>query len=248
VDTFNIRARRNWDAPTTPGPWNRGLREPGLFRNVHQAPRETEVLHESGLPANGVAAPFEQERKKAASSARSVSFVILAGEVDANDTEEIPLYARERSEDGTEVIKCLGWFPPEIIRPMFTRKEATFVKMGQQRAAVLKADAPALLRARALSSSGATQALSTTYTEDLYPDSPEQLRHKKENGIPLTVTATVCTLKKYRGPKVGFVPWTANDRFKRKRFDPDRIKPQFPTVRIAERSVRHPAGSNQSSV
>ncbi len=142
--------------------------------------------------------------------------------MNALDFDDVPLYVSEGQIAGKEQFTFLGFFAPDIIRPMFSRKEAKFHHVHGRRAAVLTADSPAGIRARALSASGATQALSTTYTENLYPDSPEQLKHKKDNDIGVTVTATVITLKKYR-KGVGFLPWTDNDRFKRKRFDPDHI-------------------------
>lgn len=142
--------------------------------------------------------------------------------MDALAIDDLPLYVSEGKINGKEEFTFLGFFAPDIIRPMFSRKEATFHRVHGRRAAVLTAESAAGQRVRALSASGATQALSTTYTENLYPDSPEQIRHKKDNDIALTVTDTVITLKKYR-KGVGFLPWTDNDRFKRKRFDPDHI-------------------------
>lgn len=139
---------------------------------------------------------------------------------------------------GRPCFEFLGFFSPDVLRPLLSRKEARFQKVHNQRACVLTDTAPASMRVRALSSSSATKSLSTTYTEDLYPDSLAQLDHKKKNDIAVTVTATRITLKKYRGPNVGFVPWKDSDTFRRRRFNPDRIKPLFWSPRAAERALR----------
>ncbi len=163
--------------------------------------------------------------------------------MNSHETDELPLYARSRNASGEEELICLGFFAPEHLRPMISRKEATMGPKGKLRCVILTAEAPAILRARALSSAGATQALSTTYTEDLYPDTPEQLAYKGEHEIPLTVTATMITLRKYRGPKVGFVPWGDNDRFARRRFNPDLIRPLHYSDRAAMAAKTPPAGT-----
>ncbi len=139
---------------------------------------------------------------------------------------------------GKPCFEFLGFFPPDYLRPLLSRQEARFQKVHNQRACVLTDTAPAALRVRALSSSSATKSLSTTYTEDLYPDSPEQLAHKKKHDIAVTVTATRVTLKKYRGPAVGFVPWGPTEGFRRRRFNPDCIKPLFWSARAAELALR----------
>ncbi len=158
--------------------------------------------------------------------------------MDAAETIETALYQPMKDMLGRPCFEFLGFFSPDVLRPLISRKEARFHKVHNQRACVLTETAPASLRVRALSSSSATKSLSTTYTEDLYPDSPEQIAHKKKHDIALTVTATRITLKKYRGPKVGFVPWTDADGFRQRRFNPDRIKPLFWSARAAEIALR----------
>ena len=139
---------------------------------------------------------------------------------------------------GCERFRCLGWFPHDVLRPLLTKKEATCDRWGNQPVVIMRPGASSTARMRALSSAGATQALSTTYTEDLYPDSPDQLAHKKRNEIAVTVTGTLLTMKRYKGPKVGFVPWTANDRFRRRRYDPDRLRPLYWSTRAAMQALR----------
>lgn len=158
--------------------------------------------------------------------------------------EDVALFAPSRDQQGKLYLEFLGFYPPEVLRPLISRKEAKFEKKGNDRRVVLTASAPALLRVRALSSSGATQALSTTYTEDLYPDSPEQLDHKKKNEISVTVTATTISLKKHRtdrnGCSLGFVPYNPTEGFRRRRFNPDRIRPLYWSARAAEFALLHP--------
>lgn len=158
--------------------------------------------------------------------------------MNATETIETPLYVTCRDMLGRPAFDFLGFFPPEYLRPLLSRKEARFQKVHNQRACVLTETAPAALRVRALSSSSATKSLSTTYTEDLYPDSPETLAHKKNHDIAVTVTATTISLKKYRGPDVGFVPYGPTEGFRRRRFNPDYIKPLFWSARAAELALR----------
>lgn len=158
--------------------------------------------------------------------------------MDSAEQIETALYAPGRDLFGKPVFEFLGFFRPDFLRPLLSRKEARFQKVHNQRAIVLTETAPATLRVRALSSSSATKSLSTTYTEDLYPDSPAQLAHKKEHDIPVTVTATVTTIKKYRGPKVGFVPWGPTEGFRRRRYDPDHLRPIHWSARAAELAIR----------
>lgn len=158
------------------------------------------------------------------------------------ETEDIPLYAPGRDSSGAVTLDFLGFYPPEVLRPLISRQEARFEKKGQERRVVLTASAPPLLRVRALSSAAATQALSTTYTEDLYPDSAEQLAHKKKNDIPVTVTASIVTIKKHKtdrnGKSLGFQPWNPLEGFRRRRFNPDRIRPLYWSARAAEAALR----------
>lgn len=157
--------------------------------------------------------------------------------MDAYSTEDTPLYMQERGVDGKPGYTFLGFYPPEYLRPLISRKEARFQKVHNARGVVLTESAPTALRVRALSSSRATKSLSTVYTEDLYPDSVEQLDHKKKNDIPVTVTHTLVTLKRCVGR--GFVSWTDKDGWRnRRRFDPDHIRPQFWSARAAENALR----------
>lgn len=158
--------------------------------------------------------------------------------MNATETIETPLYIMERDNLGKVRPEFLGFFPPDFLQPLLSRGEARFQKVHNQRGCVLTETAPASLRVRALSSSNATKSLSTTYTEDLYPDSPEQIAHKKKHNIGITVTATNISLKKYRGPKVGFIPYGPTEGFRRRRFNPDHIRPQFWSARAAERALR----------
>ena len=155
--------------------------------------------------------------------------------MEANATDDLPLYSAERDQSGKRI--CYGWFSRDFLRPLISRQEASCKKWDRQWVVVMKPGAAATARVRALSSAGATQALSTTYTEDLYPDSPEALKHKKDNDIAVTVTASVMTLKKFR-KGVGFLPWADTDTFKRRRFDPDHLKPLFRTERAAMAALR----------
>lgn len=163
--------------------------------------------------------------------------------MDAANTDDLPLYMVEQDAAGNKSLYCLGFFPPDILRPMLTRKEARFDKCDKtgERRVILRKSLQAIERARALTAAGATQGLSTTYTEDLYPDSPDQLRHKRDNDIPVEITATLETVLKKLVRRDGvfvFVPWTANDKFRRRRWDPDNIRPLHPTERIAVAAIR----------
>jgi hypothetical protein len=154
--------------------------------------------------------------------------------------EELPLYSQGYDPiTAQEGLQLLGFYPGYELRKLISQQKATFSREeGTGRRRVILTEKAEVSRARALSSAGATQALSTTYTENLYPDSPAQLAHKKENGIEPTVTATVISMKKYRGPRVGFVPYNATEGFARKRFNPDRPpKPLFWSARAAERAI-----------
>ena len=157
----------------------------------------------------------------------------------ALNDEDIPLFSRQLGDDGKEVLMFLGFYPGHELRTMISRRQANFSRepgTGRRRV-ILSESAPELLKARALSAAGATQALSTTYTENLYPDPPAQLAYKKENGIEPTVTATLMTMKKYRGKNVGFVPYSPTETFKRKRFNPDLLQPLHWSARAAEKAI-----------
>lgn len=159
--------------------------------------------------------------------------------MDPNDTGEIGLYmAGEADYDGNPTWICLGFWPQDELRVLISRKEAKVQKWPHgERRVVLTSTALASQRVRSLSLAGATQALSTTYTEDLYPDTPAQLAWKKENGVSVTVTASAIamkrTLRNRQGVDMGFAPWQPTEGFRRKRFNPDLLKPLYPTVRAA---------------
>lgn len=140
---------------------------------------------------------------------------------------ETPLY--------TQSGEFLGYFDDSYLRPLISKQEARVVRKGEDRRVILTATATH--RVRALSGSEHGSALSTVATENLYPETPEQLAILHGNKMRPVVTATVLTLKKYR-PGIGFVPYGETDGFKRNRFNPDRIRrPLFQTERLAREAM-----------
>lgn len=154
--------------------------------------------------------------------------------MDANLNEDLPLLMR--AEKPGEFV-CLGLFAGDDLRGMISRKEAKFFKHKiHGRCVIVNSTARLADRIRAMSSSSATKSLCTTYTEDLYPDSAAQLAHKKKQDIPVTVTASLLTVKKVVGEGAGaqYVPWRENEGFRRRRFNMDRIRPLFFSLRAAQ--------------
>lgn len=163
--------------------------------------------------------------------------------MDPNDTGMLGLYmAGDADLDGNPTWICLGFWPQDELRVLISRGEARPQKWPHgERRVVLTSTGLSSQRVRSLSAAGATQALSTTYTEDLYPDSPEELAWKKENGIAVTVTASRITMKRTmrdrQGRDMGFAPWQPAEGFRKNRFNPDRLKPLYATARAAMDSI-----------
>lgn len=119
-------------------------------------------------------------------------------------------------------------------RGMLSKQEATLVRKGNDRRIILKPDSATGNRIRALCSRDAGgAAISSTYTENLYSETPEQLDRMRDLGVKPTVMHTVISMKKYR-PDTGFTKYSETEGFKRNRFNPDQIrKPLYGSEREA---------------
>lgn len=135
---------------------------------------------------------------------------------------EIPLFASSG--------EFLGFYEAEDLRPYLRRGEAHLIRKGDQRKVILSGDEkPA--KSRAISSQEATKALNTNQREPLY-----QGRVVKDQPHPI-ITSTITVLRKARGFE--FKDWNDREKFKRRRFNPDRIAaPMFSTEREYREAVR----------
>lgn len=142
--------------------------------------------------------------------------------------EEVSVFAGGRK---------IGYVLEDEARDMLRSKEYALMprKGRERRIRLIEETAERIAKAKALCNSSTRAALSTTQREELY----QGLRRPGHGQTPTDgpVTKVITVVRKYRAG-VGFINWGENEKFARKRFNPDKIPaPAFPSE-LAYRAFR----------
>ena len=144
---------------------------------------------------------------------------------------DYPVYSAQPASE------FLGYFGEDELRPLLRAKKCFLIGVGKKPRVIMHStvtDASTVLKINDREDRIPGGALSTTQVEQIYQGT-------RKDG-PVTVTAYLRVVKRAvfskieAGPNAGssigeFVGWNESDKFPRKRFNPDKLRPIFASVR-----------------